>query len=317
MTAALVLDPVHGALVATGARAISVGPDFLRCPTCRNQFDGKMPGHVYGSNWAWVPCQTCLGDGRLVLPSDRMVIATTSTLNIEALDRTLDALKLNAGPIWRLNNTPEAWMDAGRKMCANGHVSTAVQRRSAGPDRCLAAGCRGDIMRYVPPTWSDLPVGVVIGTARVQALPVAEWDDDPSSHPDDDVGHVRIEYGGELTLFPGNGELCIDLSECRPCGEWRQGHTGLVFTDFRPEIDWPKPNETCRVGDPEDGPYHCSHWYDCEPCHRCGDDTVDPGCDCDRCTAVREARALPLVWSGAPATPGVARLDINTIGASS
>lgn len=33
------------------------------CPECHNQFDGKMPGHVYGSNWPWVPCQTCQGVG--------------------------------------------------------------------------------------------------------------------------------------------------------------------------------------------------------------------------------------------------------------
>jgi hypothetical protein len=33
------------------------------CPECKNQFDGKMPGHKYGSNWDWVPCQTCRGEG--------------------------------------------------------------------------------------------------------------------------------------------------------------------------------------------------------------------------------------------------------------
>lgn len=38
---------------------------------------------------------------------------------------------------------------------------------------------------------------------------------------------------------------------------------------------------------PADDPGHCIHWYECEPCHRCGDDTVDPQCDCDRCTALR------------------------------
>lgn len=35
-----------------------------RCPLCRNQFDGKMPGGYYGSNWDWVPCQTCMGEGK-------------------------------------------------------------------------------------------------------------------------------------------------------------------------------------------------------------------------------------------------------------
>lgn len=33
---------------------------------------------------------------------------------------------------------------------------------------------------------------------------------------------------------------------------------------------------------------HCSCWSDCEPCHWCGDDTPDPLCDCERCTAARE-----------------------------
>lgn len=39
------------------------------CETC-GQFagsihEGQMPGHVYGSNWDWVPCQTCHGSGRV------------------------------------------------------------------------------------------------------------------------------------------------------------------------------------------------------------------------------------------------------------
>ena len=33
------------------------------CPECHNQFGGRMPGHVYGSNWDFVPCQTCKGTG--------------------------------------------------------------------------------------------------------------------------------------------------------------------------------------------------------------------------------------------------------------
>jgi hypothetical protein len=35
----------------------------VTCPECHNQFNGRMPGHAYGSNWDWVPCQTCHGDG--------------------------------------------------------------------------------------------------------------------------------------------------------------------------------------------------------------------------------------------------------------
>ena len=35
------------------------------CPTCHDQFNGKMPGHYYGSNWDWVPCQTCQGTGSI------------------------------------------------------------------------------------------------------------------------------------------------------------------------------------------------------------------------------------------------------------
>lgn len=33
------------------------------CPECHGHYGGKMPGHVYGSNWDWVPCQTCGGSG--------------------------------------------------------------------------------------------------------------------------------------------------------------------------------------------------------------------------------------------------------------
>lgn len=37
--------------------------DANSCPECHNQFEGRMPGHKYGSNWDWVPCQTCGGSG--------------------------------------------------------------------------------------------------------------------------------------------------------------------------------------------------------------------------------------------------------------
>lgn len=44
----------------------------------------------------------------------------------------------------------------------------------------------------------------------------------------------------------------------------------------------------CPVGKPPDEPgMHCTHWEDCMPCCRCGDNTPDPGCDCPRCTAVK------------------------------
>lgn len=58
-----------------------------------------------------------------------------------------------------------------------------------------------------------------------------------------------------------------------------------------PDTFGPGHPEWCPVGKPEaDEPHmHCSHWEDCEPCCRCGDDTPDPHCDCERCTAVRAA----------------------------
>lgn len=39
-------------------------PEPAACSECHNRFNGKMPGHKYGSNWDWVPCQTCKGTGR-------------------------------------------------------------------------------------------------------------------------------------------------------------------------------------------------------------------------------------------------------------
>lgn len=51
-----------------------------------------------------------------------------------------------------------------------------------------------------------------------------------------------------------------------------------------------EPSEFCPNA-PADDPGHCEHWYDCEPCHRCGDDTIDPNCDCERCTSHRAASA--------------------------
>ncbi len=34
-----------------------------------------MPGHIYGSNWDWVPCQAegCI-DGRVSSPSPRLIV---------------------------------------------------------------------------------------------------------------------------------------------------------------------------------------------------------------------------------------------------
>jgi protein gp37 len=82
--------------------------------------------------------------------------------------------------------------------------------------------------------------------------------------------------------------------------------------DLRDRCTPPSPSEDCPVA-PEDDPGHCGHWYDCEPCHRCGDDTRDPGCDCDTCLAARppafffkqwgswlpfEPDAQPPFWNG-------------------
>lgn len=60
--------------------------------------------------------------------------------------------------------------------------------------------------------------------------------------------------------------------------------------DFGPgHPEW-CPGEPLAPDSPERGMHmHCSHWEDCEPCCRCGDDTPDPSCDCPRCTYVRQA----------------------------
>lgn len=51
------------------------------------------------------------------------------------------------------------------------------------------------------------------------------------------------------------------------------------------------PAELTKGGEPNEDHSHCSHWWDnCEPCCRCGDDTPDPGCDCPRCSGVKEAQ---------------------------
>lgn len=39
---------------------------------------------------------------------------------------------------------------------------------------------------------------------------------------------------------------------------------------------------------PAEDPGHCLHWYDCEPCHRCGSDAGgEDNCDCERHTQAR------------------------------
>lgn len=49
-----------------------------------------------------------------------------------------------------------------------------------------------------------------------------------------------------------------------------------------------EPSEFCPVGKPDEPNMHCACWYECQPCCRCGDDTIDPGCDCDRCSYARQ-----------------------------
>lgn len=34
-----------------------------QCPNDCARFDGRVPGHTMGSNWAWVPCWACKGEG--------------------------------------------------------------------------------------------------------------------------------------------------------------------------------------------------------------------------------------------------------------
>lgn len=46
------------------------------------------------------------------------------------------------------------------------------------------------------------------------------------------------------------------------------------------------PDEHCPSSK-DDAELHCEHWYECEPCCWCGDDTPDPRCDCPRCSALR------------------------------
>lgn len=41
------------------------GAETIPCPNGCIRFGGKVPGHVYGSNWPWVPCQTCMGTMRV------------------------------------------------------------------------------------------------------------------------------------------------------------------------------------------------------------------------------------------------------------
>lgn len=57
----------------------------------------------------------------------------------------------------------------------------------------------------------------------------------------------------------------------------------------------PRPSEHCPAA-PENDPGHCGHWDDCEPCCRCGDDTIDPECDCQRCSAARPPRFFFKQW---------------------
>ena len=78
---------------------------------------------------------------------------------------------------------------------------------------------------------------------------------------------------GETTRPPGRPEEEPDTRRgaASPLDEFGPGHPQWC------------PNA------PDDDEGHCHHWWDCEPCCRCGDDTPDPSCDCPRCTYVRQA----------------------------
>jgi hypothetical protein len=57
---------------------------------CKNQFDGKMPGHYYGSNWDWVPCQTCKGNGTRMVITKEPAVSLADALAIVDAERAKD-----------------------------------------------------------------------------------------------------------------------------------------------------------------------------------------------------------------------------------
>lgn len=73
-------QPLASALVYGYATMIVVPrPPTRWCPECKGQFEGRMPGHVYGSNWDFVPCRTCNHNDDPLLdlvPGDRLQIAS-------------------------------------------------------------------------------------------------------------------------------------------------------------------------------------------------------------------------------------------------
>lgn len=146
----------------------------------------------------------------------------------------------------------------------------------------------------------------MLGTVHIDILPVGGYYLDRDCVVDH--GDGTLDY---CTPFDHNSvpevdgvPLIRDISECLPFGSYTLGGLCARFTDFTPSITGliPRPSEDCSVGDPVAGPYHCGHWYDCQPCHRCGDDTVDLTCDCDRCSAARDRLACPFPFE-APDRP--------------
>lgn len=65
---------------------------------------------------------------------------------------------------------------------------------------------------------------------------------------------------------------------------------GPVMADTRFGPGHPEwcPAPLTKAREPNDEHAHCECWGECEPCCRCGDDTPDPCCDCERCTAARD-----------------------------
>jgi hypothetical protein len=79
------------------------------CPNNCTRFDGKVPGHIYGSNWPWVPCQTCMG-------TMFVVVARATVTLLPVLDATDTNDHVNVRHVCIAQGSdpaPQAFLDGG------------------------------------------------------------------------------------------------------------------------------------------------------------------------------------------------------------
>jgi hypothetical protein len=159
-----------------------------------------------------------------------LICSAKKPLGVEAREAIRQIGYAEGGPIWKLTDCPERWLDHHCRICPAGHVSSMGLRTESG-DRCLAAGCMKRFLAWCPPEWSDMPLGHVLGDGTlVDVLPMAEATANSGCIHDPDP-HLCIN-GTNIWQWDATN-AALDRSDQRPYGHFEPGRYGWVFENLR------------------------------------------------------------------------------------